>query len=279
MTARRVGIVGGTGGMGRLFAGVFTRAGHQVTVSSRHEGPAPEDLARACDVVVVSVPIAATAEVIRRVGPAMAPDALLTDLTSLKVETVREMLAAAGCEVVGMHPLCGPRVSSLAQQNVILCPGRGERGLAWLRDLLTAEGASVVTTTPGIHDERMAVVQGLNHLNTLLMGLMLARAGLPATDLAPFTTPAFAAKLDLVRRVVCLPDLYARLIADNPHVRPLVAACMPAIEEVLAAAIAGDVPALTRLIEAAGVALDRPDDPGAEARGGLTEGWVVGPDN
>ncbi len=256
MTARRVGIVGGTGGMGRLFAGVFARAGHVVTVSGRHAGPAPEDLARACDVVVVSVPIAATAEVIRRVGPAMASDALLTDLTSLKVAPVREMLAAASCEVVGMHPLCGPQVSSLAQQNVVLCPGRGEQGLAWLRDLLTAEGASVVTATPEIHDERMAVVQGLNHVNTLMMGLMLARAGVPVADLAPFTTPAFRAKLDLVRRLISMPDLYARLIADNPQVRQLVAASKPNLAEIFAAAVAGDASALTRLIESAGPALD-----------------------
>lgn len=242
--------------MGRLFADVFARAGHAVTVSGRHAGPAPEDLARGCEVVVISVPIAATAEVIRRVGSAMAPDALLTDLTSLKAEPVREMLAAAECEVVGMHPLCGPQVSSLAQQNVVLCPGRGERGLAWLRDLLTTEGASVVTTTPEIHDERMAVVQGLNHLDTLLMGTMLARAGVPAADLAPFTTPAFRTKLDLVQRMARMPDLYARLIADNPQVRPLVAACLPSLEEVLAVATAGDASALTRLIEAAGAALD-----------------------
>lgn len=252
MTARRVGIVGGTGGMGRLFAGVFARAGHEVVVSGRSAGPPPGELARTCAVVLISVPIGATAEVIRRVGPEMAPDALLTDLTSLKVAPVREMLAAARCEVVGMHPLCGPGVTSLAQQNVVLCPARGERGLAWLRDLLTVEGASVVTTTPGIHDERMAVVQGLNHLHTLLMGLMLARVGVPAADLAPFSTPAFRAKLDLVQRVIRMPDLYARLIADNPRVPPLAAVCRPALDEILAAVTAGDAAAIRRLIESAG---------------------------
>jgi prephenate dehydrogenase len=261
MTARRIGIVGGTGGMGRLFAGVLARAGHDVTVSGRREGPSPEDLARACEVVVISVPITATAEVIRRVGPAMAPDALLTDLTSLKVEPVREMLAAARGEVVGMHPLCGPSVPSLAQQNVVLCPGRGERGLIWLRDLLTAEGANVVTSTPELHDERMAVVQGLNHLNTLLMGLMLARAGVPAADLAPFSTPAFRAKLDLVQRVARMPQLYARLIADNPRVCPLAEAGRPAIDDAFAAAAAGDAAALERLIEIVGAAVTTVDPP------------------
>ncbi len=249
----KIGIVGGTGGMGRLFTGVFTRAGHEVTICGRTTGPSPEELARTVNVVVISVPIADTSEMIRRVGPAMADDGLLTDLTSLKVEPVRVMLEASPGAVVGMHPLCGPTVGSLREQNVVLCPGRGERWLAWLREVIEADGARVVETTPATHDQRMAIVQGLNHFHSLLMGLMLARTGVPVADLAPFTTVAFRAKLELLKRMSQAPDLYTRLVADNPQVAALVANCKPDVEAAFAAAVAGDQTALRRLIEAAEV--------------------------
>jgi prephenate dehydrogenase len=246
-----IGIVGGTGGMGRLFTGVFTRAGHEVTICGRTTGPSPEELARSSDVVVISVPIADTSDMIRRVGPAMAADALLTDLTSLKVEPVRVMLEASPVAVVGMHPLCGPTVESLHEQNVVLCPGRGERWLVWLREVIEADGARVVETNPATHDERMAVVQGLNHFHSLLMGLMLTRTGVPVADLEPFTTVAFRAKLDLLRKVGQAPDLYTHLVTDNPQVATLVANCRPDVEAAFDAAVAGDQSELRRLIEAA----------------------------
>ena len=65
----RVGIIGGTGGMGRWFAGFFTQEGHPVLVSGRSRGPSLPEIAGTCSVVIVSVPIGVTCDVIRMVGP------------------------------------------------------------------------------------------------------------------------------------------------------------------------------------------------------------------
>jgi len=56
----RVGIIGGTGGMGRWFAGFFIQEGHPVLVSGRSRGPSLPEIAGTCSVVIVSVPIGVT---------------------------------------------------------------------------------------------------------------------------------------------------------------------------------------------------------------------------
>jgi len=213
-----VGIIGGTGGIGRWFAGFFSQEGHTVHVTGRTKGMDIPDLAMVCQVIIVSVPIGVTAEVVRRVGPFLKEDALLMDLTSLKTEPVRAMLSSSSSEVIGLHPLFGPGVPSLEGQNVVLCPGRGERWRPRIRALLEGRGARVVVTTPERHDEIMAIVQGLNHLNTIALGLVLHETGMKEADLEKFTTPVFRTKMEIMERVFSRPDLYAEILARNPHV-------------------------------------------------------------
>ena len=186
--------------------------------------PLPE-LADCCRVVIVSVPIAATIEAIRRVGPLLPEESLLMDFTSLKEEPIREMLGATAAEVVGCHPLFGPDCPSIASQNVILCPGRGERWLKRMEGLFTKGGARVTVTTPAEHDRMMALIQGLTHLDTILMGLTLRDSGVEPSELATFSTPVFRTKQAIIEKVFGpRPGLYAALLAENPN--------MPALLEI-----------------------------------------------
>lgn len=217
-----IGIIGGTGGIGQWFADFFAAEGYPVHVTGRSSGiPLPE-LAKRCQVIIVSVPIAATVETIRHVGPHLPEGSLMMDLTSLKEEPVREMRSATKASVVGCHPLFGPDCPSLAGQNVILCPGRGGRWLRRMEGLFTRGGARVTVTTPGEHDRMMSFVQGLNHLETILMGLTLRSAGVEASALDPFSTPVFRTKRAIIEKIFGpRPGLYAALIAKNPNMPKL----------------------------------------------------------
>ena len=213
----QIGIIGGTGGIGRWFASFFRAEGYPVHVVGRREGMTLPELAESCRVVIVSVPIAATLDIIRRAGPHLPPDALLMDFTSLKEEPVREMLKATAAEVVGCHPLFGPDCPSLDGQNIILCPGRGDRWLKRMGELFKKGGARVTVATPVEHDRIMALVQGLTHLDTILLGLTLRDSGMEASALAAFSTPVFRAKRAIVEKVFdASPQLYAGLLAGNP---------------------------------------------------------------
>jgi len=108
-----IGIIGGTGGMGRWFAGFFRKEGYTVFVSGRKTGMDIPTMGKKCQGVIVSVPVSITPEVIEQVGPHMKKESLLMDLTSLKGEPVKSMLKSSLSEVIGLHPLFGSAVDSM----------------------------------------------------------------------------------------------------------------------------------------------------------------------
>jgi prephenate dehydrogenase len=206
-------------------------------------------MASTCPVVVVSVPIGATLEVIRKVGPFMKENSLLMDLTSLKVEPMRAMLESSVSEVIGLHPLFGPSQPSLAGQNIALCPGRGENWLPWVRNLLEKNGGRIVETTPERHDEIMATVQGINHLDTIIMGFFLQEVGLDPAILERFSTPILRTKMEIIQKVFSHPALYAEIIALNPYLRRMTELYQKTFADIKLVAEKGISEDLRRLIE------------------------------
>jgi len=158
-----IGIIGGTGSMGRWFRDFFSDAGHMVLVSGRKTETTYTDIIRECVVVILSVPLDAAIEISGQIGPLMRKDQLLMDLCSLKEAVVKNMLGNTQAGVIGTHPLFGPFTESIKGQNVIICEGRGAYWLKWLEDEYTSKGAVVSLMDPALHDRHMAIVQGLTH--------------------------------------------------------------------------------------------------------------------
>ena len=222
----KAGIIGGTGKMGQLFVPVFERAGYEVLVSGRHTNLTSADLAKQCDLVIVSVPIRDTVNVIGEIAPLLARNQLLCDFTSLKVKPVEAMLKSKA-NVVGLHPMFGPTAGSLKSQTIIVCPVRVEEHLL---DRLVAvfrnEGARCTLTTPEEHDRMMAVVQGLTHYVTLCMADSIRRLGMDIGATREFTSPVYQIELSLVGRLLSQdPDLYADILQQNPAVPEVLEAC------------------------------------------------------
>jgi len=213
-----IGIIGGTGGIGKWFANFFKGEGYTVHVTGRQSGMSLDDLARICRIVIVSVPIEITLEVIADIGPRMKHDSLFMDFTSLKDEPVRAMLHHSSSEVMGCHPLFGPDVLSIKDQNIALCPVRVDKWSQWPKEIFENRGARVIETTPERHDEIMAVVQGLNHFNTIMMGLTLRDAEMDSGEIKRFSTPAFNAKLAVIEKIFQNPRLHCEIIARNPDI-------------------------------------------------------------
>lgn len=244
-----IGIIGGTGGMGRWFARFFRETGHEVYVTGRNAGLDLPSLAAICPVVIVSVPIGATVDTIVRVGPCLPADSVLMDFTSLKTEPVRAMLANTTAEVVGLHPLFGPDAASLAGQNVAVCPARGTRWLSWLREVLGGGGARLSEMAPEEHDALMAYVQGLTHIGTIVAGTVLREAGIAPERLRAVSTPLFRERMAAVEKVFHRhPRLYAELLARNPETLPVLARCEAALGRLKALLEDGDAEDLARFL-------------------------------
>ncbi len=218
MKKEPIGIIGGTGGIGKWFARFFQNEGFKVQISGRKTGPDFPTLARECPIVIVSVPIKATCQVIEQVGPLMPAESLLMDLTSLKEEPVKAMLQSSCSEVIGLHPLFGPEIKALSGHNIVICPARGRKWLPVIKAVFIKRQARIIEATPERHDEWMALVQVLNHLNTITMGLALKRSGFDLKELNPVSTPAFDGKVELMKKIFG-PNagLYTQIITHNPH--------------------------------------------------------------
>jgi prephenate dehydrogenase len=245
-----IGIIGGTGGMGRIFAGLFRQEGYTVHISGKQRGPDIPQMAEQCQVVIVSVPIGITGEVIEQVGPHMRKGSLLMDLTSLKTESVKAMLQSSPSEVIGLHPLFGPGVNAITGHTIVLCPARTEGWLDWVRDIFTKHEATIIETSPERHDELMALVQALNHLNSITMGMVLQEWGEDLADVQRFATPMFHTKLDIIREIFTNnPRLYAEIVTFTPHVDKILDLCGRTLADVATMIKAGDAEALVKLME------------------------------
>ena len=246
----QIGIIGGTGGMGGIFADLFRQEGYTVHVSGRTQGLDIPTMAETCQVVIVSVPIDITVEIIGAIGPLMRENALLMDLTSLKTEPVKTMLRSSPSEVIGLHPLFGPGVGAIDGHTIVLCPARAQVWLDWVRDIFKKHGAIVIETTPERHDDMMALVQALNHLNSIMMGIVLHEWGEDLRELQKFTTHMFTTKLDIIREIFTNnPRLYAEIITLNPHIEKILELYGRTLSEVGTMIKTGNSRAFTELIQ------------------------------
>lgn len=215
---KTVAVIGGEGGMGQSLRRLFSELGHAVMSTDLRTRLRPEAAASRADVVIVSVPIAKTLDVIRAIGPLVREDALLMDVTSIKEAPLQAMLDVSPASVIGTHPMYGPGVHSFAGQHFVLCRGRGEAWHTWLRSQLLARGFRVTEAEAAEHDRAMAIVQVLNHFETQVMGLALARSGVAHGESLTYTSPAYLLESYVTARHFAQdPALYGPIEMENPR--------------------------------------------------------------
>ena len=235
-----IGIIGGTGNMGRWFKDFFSGAGYKVLISGRKTRLTPTDMAKKSDVVILSVPLDVAIRLSEEIGPILSHDQLLMDLCSLKETILKSMLRFTQAQVVGTHPLFGPFTDSIKGQNIIVCPGRGTAWLKWLEDELQGKEAVVTRMDPVTHDRNMAVVQGLTHLLTVCMARTLQKMNMPPDEVISYSTPVFRLNINLIGRLFSQdPGLYASLIGANRHVEDALAIFMSAVDEAKESLLSG----------------------------------------
>jgi chorismate mutase / prephenate dehydrogenase len=205
-------VVGGAGRMGRLFARMLRLSGYDVRTLDRDDWPRAREIVRGAGLVLVSVPIHDTEEVVARLPPLPA-DCLLADLTSVKKGPVRAMLAAHPGPVLGLHPMFGPDVESFAKQVVASCPARDPEASDWLLRQIRLWGARTYQVDPGEHDHAMALIQALRHFSTFAYGLHLAHEDRSLEDLLALSSPIYRLELVMVGRLFAQdPGLYADIV-------------------------------------------------------------------
>ncbi|MBI2541090.1 prephenate dehydrogenase/arogenate dehydrogenase family protein [Candidatus Woesearchaeota archaeon] len=211
-----IGIIGGTGQMGKFFKKFFESNGCKVLVSSRKTELKPEECAKQSDVVLISVPINAAVGVIKKVGPYVNKNSLLVDTASIKKAPVDAMLRYSKCEVAGMHPMFGPNLQTLKEQTIVICPARPRKLVKWLVGVLRKNGAKIKITTPEAHDKMMSLVQGLNHFSSLNAAHAMKKLGITIKDSLEYASPIYKLRMIMAGRMLNQdPKLYADIEIMN----------------------------------------------------------------
>ena len=134
----KIGIVGGAGRMGQWALTLFSSLGYKnLFYHGRNRNEEVErstgvkfvdskkGIAEVSDLLIVSVPISKTIEVIDEVGPFVGDDMIFADFTSVKRKAC-EAMGKFSKRVVGIHPMFKETVRDLKNKNIVLTPLDGE---------------------------------------------------------------------------------------------------------------------------------------------------------
>ncbi|MEJ5300380.1 MAG: prephenate dehydrogenase/arogenate dehydrogenase family protein [Thermodesulforhabdaceae bacterium] len=228
----KLGIIGGKGEMGRLFKRFFENRGYQVEIADLDTPKTTREVIEDSKVVVFSVPLHRTVEIIEEHAQYLTDDHLVMDLSSLKVEPIRAMLKSKA-SVVGLHPMFGGSVSSFAGQTIIACPVRIDSSI-WERLKLEfeAEGMVVKECPPERHDELMSIIQVLFHLSTMIQGRVIRELGIDIEETLEYTSPVYRMEISILGRMFAQSGwLYGAISQMNPHTPRIVALIQEILKE------------------------------------------------
>jgi prephenate dehydrogenase len=187
----------------------------QVVASGGRLGPFSK--VAACSVVILSVPVQNLEGVLMGMLPHMRSDALVVDVSSVKVQPAEMMqrLLPESCEILATHPLFGPQsgAQGIAGLPIVVWPLRiSESSFETVQKFLKITlGLDMRIISPDEHDKEMAYIQAL----TFFLGKALGEMGLPDT---PIKTKTYQHLLDVLRIVGGdSAELFATIQTYNPY--------------------------------------------------------------
>lgn len=210
-------VIGGQGRIGRRLCRFLEDQGLGVLTVDRDDPSSAFRQAARRRVVILAVPVTEVEPVMRRIGPDTRPEGVVLDVCSLKAGPLAAMTNHARGEVVGLHPLFGPKTPSVSGQTVVMCPGRGRVWPERVRIWLAARGARVVEMEPRRHDQLMAVAQTLRHLMLGALGGTLPELGFDLERDLPLSGEWFPGLIQMLARQCGQPPaLFVDIAASNP---------------------------------------------------------------
>jgi prephenate dehydrogenase len=230
----KIAVIGAAGKMGLWFTKFFLEQGASVIVSGRTKKKLLKikdesdvevaDNATAvknADRVLICVPIENFEEVVKEIQSYVKPNQVIMDICSIKefpVAVMHKYIPKA--TTLGTHPMFGPSVYGIKNQNFILTPTNAKEKQfandfkAWLEK----KKAKVSIMSPRKHDELMSVVLGLSHFVGMVACDTLVSKG-DFAEMKKVAGPSFKLLSTLAERVASQdPNFYASLQTNLPNI-------------------------------------------------------------
>jgi len=193
-----VGIIGANGRMGRLFTELLESIGCDVTPYDKDT-----DLSSLTkkEVIIITVPISSAPEVIQDLEDLVTPSQVVIDFSSVMNQSALA-LGELSCETACIHPLFGPEVVSLKNQNIIVVPVKKGEKLKEFLDLLREQQALVTYTSLHEHEKTMAVVQSLTHILNICFAKTIVSQDIDPDLLQRFSSALFRMNKSIIDRLL-----------------------------------------------------------------------------
>src|SRR5690349_10580038 len=188
LIARQKGLVGRVVGLGRTQENLDVALGRGIIDDATRN---PVAASRGADLVVLAVPIRTMPETLAAMVPHLPPDAVITDVGSVKgwVVAALEPLLGPQMALVAAHPVAGKETTGAGAADESLFVGRRTivtpsarstpDAVERVERLWRATGSSVERMAPGEHDEVLARASHLPQMvaSALAAALEGARVG------------------------------------------------------------------------------------------------------
>ena len=217
-----VGIIGGSDGLGKTLIYYF-RDEFDVYITGRDhkKGKSVADkmnvsyiesnagLANISDMLIISVPIEHTCDVIREVAPFMKEGSVMVDVTSVKEGPTRTMgeVLPDTIEYIPTHPIFGPRTTRLDNQVIVLTPEKKGEWYDRVYRYLESKNMRVIETTAQKHDFMMSIVQVLTHFSFISTASAIEKLKVDISETEDYESPIYNLMIDMI----------ARIVSQNPY--------------------------------------------------------------
>lgn len=189
MQTPTIAIIWWTGNFWIFWKNYFESKWLNVIISSRRTELKPIEAVKIADIIIISVSIRHTKKVIQELLPHIPDNRLILDFTGIKQIATDEMIKYTRWEVVGTHPMFGPKVSNLAKQNIAYDPINPGEKWDFIYSLWKEDWANLINMSSQKHDELIALVQPMTHFINFVFGHILKKRSIHPEELFKISTP------------------------------------------------------------------------------------------
>ena len=201
MSYQIISIIGGKWEMWKLYCSMFKKAWYKVLISDIWTKLTNKQVASKWDIVLISVPIDKTVEVINEISWDVRKDACIFDVTSIKKKPLKAMLRTLASDVVWIHPMHRNTVP-VAWQTYIFCRWRWTKWYNFLKKFFKNTWAIIEELDVDEHDKMMSVIQWLSHFTEIVFAKSLEKLGVDLDQIFRFQSPSYRLKFNMMWRIL-----------------------------------------------------------------------------
>lgn len=218
-------IIGGLGEMGKWFANFFANQGHKVLIydvkgKSKHfkNYDNLDDALKKASCILIATPFEIMPKIINKIIKLRFKGTVF-DIASLKdhsKDSIRKALES-GISYTSIHPMFGPKVSTLSDRIICLCDCGNAQANEKVRNFFKDTSATLVQLALEEHDRIISYILALSHIINIIFMKVLMDSDYDYSELKNIASTTFISQMGTAKGVIMEnPELYYAIQKLNP---------------------------------------------------------------